>query len=67
MKEKEENIDILLQRNTTEQMAGIQWDELNTAILKTLNETERSRTCARMYKAVFKVAAGIVAARVRHG
>lgn len=62
MKEKEENIDILLQRNTAEQMVRIDWNEVNTAILKTLNEAERSRTCARRYKAVFKVAAGIIAA-----
>jgi len=62
MKEKKENIDILLQRNATEQMAGVGWDELNAAILKTLDEAERSRACARRYKAVFKVAAGIIAA-----
>jgi len=62
MKEEREKIDFLLQRNTTEQLENVDWDKLNTAILKKLDEAESNKLCAKRYSVVFKIAAGITVA-----
>ncbi len=62
MKKKKENIDYLLQRNASEQLASIDWDKLNTAISQRLNNAGRSRIPAVRYRVLFKVAAGFAAA-----
>lgn len=62
MNKEKENIDLLLKRNVSEQLAGVNWDELNAAISKKLNQAGRSKTRTVKYRRVFKIAAGIAAA-----
>ncbi len=62
MKERKEEIDLLIERNTAEQLAGVDWDKLNKAISKKLDEAKSNKLYARKYPIVFKVAAGIAAA-----
>ena len=62
MKEKKEKIDLLFERNAAEQLAGVDWNELNTAISSRLDQAENRRTSSVGFPTVFKVAAGFVAA-----
>ncbi len=62
MKEKYEKIDSLLARNADEQLRSVDWDKLNTAISKRLDEARQSQTSTIRFPTVFKVAAGIAAA-----
>ncbi len=59
---KKEKIDLLLERNASEQLAGVNWNGLNAAISERLNQAGRSKTYAKMYRRVFKIAAGVTAA-----
>ena len=62
MKDKKEQIDLLLKQNESEQLAGINWDRLQTSISKRLNHADHSKTSTIKYRRVFKIAAGIAAA-----
>lgn len=62
MKDEKEKIDFLLQRNIAEQLKTVDWDELNTAISKKLDEAENNKIHKRKHAAVFKIAAGVAAA-----
>jgi len=62
MKKEKEDIDLLLERNANEQLAGVNWDGLNSAILDRLNQADQSKTYAINYRRVFKIAAGVAAA-----
>jgi len=64
MKEKKEKIDLLFERNSAEQLAGVDWDELNSAISSRLDRTQKSKTSAMGFQTVFKIAGGIAAAAV---
>ncbi|MHC4172781.1 MAG: hypothetical protein ACYTBX_08025 [Planctomycetota bacterium] len=62
MKDDEERIEDLLQRNTDEQLSNVDWNKLNRAILNRLDQSRRSKYFAIRYPTVFKVAAGVVVA-----
>jgi len=61
MKDKNEQIDLLLERNTTEQLETVDWDGLNAAILNQLDRAEMQKSSTRKYRSVFKIAAGVAA------
>lgn len=62
MKKKKENIDLLLERNTGEQLADVNWDGLNAAISRRLNQAEQSKASTIKHRYVFKISAGVTAA-----
>ncbi len=62
MKKEKEKIDLLLERNTGEQLADVNGDGLNAAISERLNQTDQSKTSTMKYRRVFKIAAGVAAA-----
>jgi hypothetical protein len=62
MKDDEERIEDLLQRNADEQLSNVDWNKLNRAILSRLDQSRRSKTFAIRYPTVFKVAAGVAVA-----
>ena len=62
MKKEKENIDLLLERNASEQLTSVNWDELNAAISEKLNQADQSKTSTIKYRSVFKIAAGVAAA-----
>jgi hypothetical protein len=61
MKKEKEQIDLLLKRNESEQLAGVDWDRLQTSISKRLDQAD-NKTAMTSYRRVFKMAAGIAAA-----
>jgi len=62
MKKEKEKIDLLLERNANEQLAGVNWDGLHAAISERLNQADQSKTSTMKYRRVFKIAAGVAAA-----
>ncbi len=60
MKNEKEKIDVLLDQNAAEQLAGVDWDGLSSAISRRLDQVDG--TFGRRYRGIFKVAAGLVAA-----
>lgn len=62
MKKEKEQIDLLLRQNESEQLAGFNWDRLQTSISKRLNHADLSKTSMMSYRRVFKMAAGVAAA-----
>jgi len=62
MKQEKEKIDLLLDRNASEQLAGINWDGLNAEISERLNQVDRNKIPTKKYRRVFKIAAGVTAA-----
>jgi len=62
MKEKKEKIDLILERNAAEQLAKVDWNELNEAISSRLDEASRGKTSTIRFPTVFKIAAGVAAA-----
>jgi len=64
MNENKEKIDFLLERNTAERMAGVDWAALNTEISARLDQAEKSKTPFIRRQIIFKAAAGIAAAAV---
>ncbi len=62
MKDKNEQIDLLIERNTTEQLEAVDWDRLNTAISRRLDQARQSTTSRLRFRTVFKIAAGFAAA-----
>jgi len=63
-KEKKEEIDLLIERNTTEQLEAVDWDRLNAAILGRLDQARQRKTSGTGWPTVFKIAAGFAAAAV---
>ena len=64
MKNENEQIDLLLERNTTEQLETIDWDRLNAAISGRLDQVRQRKTLWTCRPTIFKIAAGLVAAAV---
>lgn len=62
MKDKNEQIDFLLERNTTEQLETVDWDRLNAAISSRLDQARQRKTSWIDRPTVFKIAAGLSAA-----
>ena len=62
MKQEKEKIDLLLERNANEQLAGVNWDGLTADISERLNHADRSKTSKMNYRSLFKIAAGVAAA-----
>ncbi|KPL22855.1 MAG: hypothetical protein AMJ75_07215 [Phycisphaerae bacterium SM1_79] len=62
MKDKNEQIDLLLERNTTEQLQTVDWDRLNAAISGRLDQARQRKTPWTCRSTAFKIAAGLVAA-----
>jgi len=62
MKKKNDQIDLLLERNASEQLADVDWDKLNADISQGLNQARRSKTSRIRYLAVLKLAAGVIIA-----
>ncbi len=62
MKDKNEQIDLLLERNTTEQLETVDWDRLNAAISRRLDQARQRKTSRIGLPTVFKIAAGLAAA-----
>jgi hypothetical protein len=62
MKKENEQIDLLLSQNESEQLAGFNWNRLQTSISKSLNHTSRNKTSMISYRRVFKMAVGVPAA-----
>jgi hypothetical protein len=62
MKNEKEEIDSLLRRNTAEQLAGVNWDELNAAISARLDKVQQDKTRTTGLPTVFKIAASFAAA-----
>ncbi len=60
MKNEKEKIDVLLDQNAAEQLADVDWNGLNSAISRRLDQVDG--TFGRRYRGIFKVAAGLVAA-----
>jgi len=61
MKKEQEQIDQRLRQNESEQLAGVDWDRLQTSISKSLDQADCSKTSMMSYTRVFKIAAGIAA------
>ncbi|MFH1581435.1 MAG: hypothetical protein ABIC39_05115 [Pseudomonadota bacterium] len=65
MKNEKEKIDLLLERNAAEQLAGFHWDGLNAAISSRLDEAGQRKGPVLKFRAVYKaVAVGAAAAIV---
>ena len=62
MEKQKEKIDLLLEQNATEQLAGVDWDKLNTEITHRLNEAKLMTTSVLKLSSFFKIAGGIAAA-----
>jgi hypothetical protein len=62
MEDKNEQIDLLLERNTTEQLETVDWDRLNAAISRRLDQAQQSKTSGIGWPTVIKIAAGLAAA-----
>ena len=62
MKDKNEQIDLLLERNTTEQLETVDWDRLNAAISRRLDQARQRKPSWIGRPTVFKIAAGLSAA-----
>ncbi len=64
MRNKKENIDLLLERNAAQQLAKVDWERLNAAISARLDQTSRMKTFASGIPPALKVAGGLAAAAV---
>lgn len=64
MKNEKEKTDLLLDKNAAEQLAKVDWDELNVAISARLDKAQRGESTAIRFPGVFKVAACVAAAAV---
>ena len=62
MKKEKEKIDLLLERNANEQLAGVNWDGLTAEISERLNQVDRNKIPTIKHRYVFKIAAGVAAA-----
>ena len=62
MRQEKETIDLLLDRNANEQLAGVNWNGVNAAISERLNQADQNKTSTKTYRRVFKIAAGVTAA-----
>ena len=62
MKDRKEKTDLLFEKNAAEQLSGVDWDGLNTAISSRLDRAEVRKSSTQKYQSVFKIAAGVAAA-----
>ena len=61
MNDKKEKLDVLLDKNAAEQMAKVNFDELNSVISKRLDQIDKGGTTTCKGPVVFKLAAGLAA------
>jgi len=61
MKKEKEQIDLLLKQNENEQLAGVDWEQLQSSISKKLDDADSTQTSIIKYRRIFKMASGIVA------
>ena len=59
MKENKEKIDLLIEKNTAEQLSQINWEQLNTAISSRLDEAQRKESSSIKFPSLLKIAASI--------
>jgi hypothetical protein len=64
MKKKKDKIDDLLQRNIAEQLANVDWNNLNAAISGRLDKAKQTKTLPIGFPTAFKIAALTAAAAV---
>ncbi|MHC4475055.1 MAG: hypothetical protein ACYTEL_05395 [Planctomycetota bacterium] len=62
MKNENEKVDLLLEKNAAEQLANVDWDQLSAAISTRLDGAGDAKPAAIKYSAVLKVAASLAAA-----
>ena len=62
MENEKEKIDLLFERNATEQLAEVDWNKLTAAISSRLDEADLSKTSRSKLPTVFNIAAGAAAA-----
>jgi hypothetical protein len=62
MLDENKKIERLLERNTDEQLADFDWEQLRAAISRRVSQVEKQKASKRKYPIVFKVAAGVAAA-----
>jgi hypothetical protein len=62
MKDEQEKIDLLLERNTDEQLKNVDWDKLSSVISSRLDKAQKDNASKRKYPSVFRIAAGIAVA-----
>jgi hypothetical protein len=62
MKDKNEQIDLLLERNTIEQLETVDWDRLNVAISGSLDQARQHKTSRISRPTFLKIAVGFAAA-----
>jgi hypothetical protein len=56
MKKKNDKIDALLRRNTTEQLTGFDWDDLNASISARLDKAQQTKAPPIRFPTAFKIA-----------
>ncbi|MHC4572898.1 MAG: hypothetical protein ACYS76_02000 [Planctomycetota bacterium] len=61
MKDDKENIDLLLEQNTAEQLAEVDWQALNASLSARLDQLNPTKTVAIKPTAALKVAGGLAA------
>lgn len=62
MKNENEKVDLLLEKNAIEQLANVDWDQLSATISTRLDKAGEAKPVAIKYPAVLKVAASLAAA-----
>jgi hypothetical protein len=62
MKDQNEKVDLLLEKNAAEQLGGIDWEQLNTAISSRLDQVGQVKAPSIKYPILLKAAAGLAAA-----
>ena len=62
MKKKNDPIDLLLERNASEQLAEVDWDKLNADISQGLNRAQYSKAPMVRFPSILKLAAGFIVA-----
>jgi hypothetical protein len=64
MRNGKEKVDLVLEQNTSEQLAKVDWQALNAAISSRLDQSSRTKTFASKIPMAFKIAAGLAAAAI---
>jgi len=62
MKERKEKIDLLIERNTAEQLAGVDWGGLSAEISAGVDKAGRGKASVIRFSAALKAAASVAAA-----
>ena len=60
--DEQERVDLLIDKNTTDQLSGVDWDRLNEAISTRLDEADARKKSPAVHRYLLKTAAAITAA-----